>query len=44
MTDIPYGVKWLNNPYWCRLQVVRDGVYEGYVSANYVNVNSELNN
>lgn len=44
MTDISYSVKWLNNPYWYRLQVVRDGVtYEGYVSANYIDVSSELN-
>lgn len=43
MTDILYSVKWLNNPYWYKVQVTSEGkTYTGYVSANYINVDSEM--
>ncbi len=42
-TDIVYdGRRWLNNPYWCKVRVVKNGVTtEGYVSADYVDLNAE---
>lgn len=44
MTDELYSVKWLNNPYWYKIQVTKSGVtYTGYVSANYIDVASEVN-
>lgn len=43
-TDVEYGVKWLNNPYWYKVQLSKGGeVYTGYVSANYVDLTPELN-
>lgn len=42
MTSVEYSVKWLNNPYWYKIYVVKNGIpYTGYVSANYVDLNSE---
>jgi len=44
MTQEPYGLLWLNNPYWYKVNVkIGDTTYTGYLSATYVDVNSELN-
>lgn len=44
MTDISYSTKWLSNPYWYRVKITKDGVaYDGYVSADYVEADVELN-
>lgn len=44
MTDVSYSTKWLNNPYWYKIKVTKDGTtYEGYVSSDYVSADTELN-
>lgn len=43
MTDISFGTKWLSNPYWYKVSVTKDGKkYNGYVTATYINLNTEL--
>ncbi|MBR3645186.1 MAG: Ig-like domain-containing protein, partial [Lachnospiraceae bacterium] len=42
MTSVSYSVKWLQNPYWFKIQVTKSGKkYTGYISANYVDVDKE---
>ena len=44
MTDITFGIKWLSNPYWYKINVSKNGKsYTGYVSAAYITLNSEYN-
>lgn len=42
MTDVSYGTKWLSNPYWYKVSVVKNGKsYTGYLAASYVSLNAE---
>lgn len=42
MTDVSYGTKWLSNPYWYKVSVVKNGkTYSGYLAATYVSLNAE---
>lgn len=44
MTGVSFGVKWLSNPYWYKIQYTKNKKkYVGYVSAYYVKLNSEYN-
>jgi hypothetical protein len=44
MTDTGFGTRWLNNPYWCKIKVKKNGkTYTGYVAASFVSVDTELN-
>lgn len=44
LTDRNYSVSWLSNPYWTKVDVVKNGVsYTGYVSTEYVTPEVENN-
>lgn len=37
LTDRSYSTSWLKNPYWCKVDVTKDGAnYTGYIAASYV--------
>ncbi|MFQ9514891.1 MAG: Ig-like domain-containing protein [Eubacterium sp.] len=43
MTTVSFGTRWLNNPYWYKITVKKNGKsYTGYVSAAYITFNKEL--
>lgn len=43
MTYVDFGTRWLNNPYWYKINVTKAGKsYTGYVSASYVNFDREV--
>lgn len=44
MTNADFGTRWLSNPYWYKISVVKNGkTYKGYVAASYVSLNKEYN-
>lgn len=43
ITDMKFCVTWLNNPYWYKVKVTKNGkTYTGYLSAAYVNLDKEI--
>lgn len=42
MNDTGFSTRWLNNPYWYKIKVNKDGTsYTGYVAALYIDVAAE---
>ena len=42
MTDVSFGTRWLSNPYWYKVSLVKYGKsYTGYLAASYISTSAE---
>lgn len=43
MTTVPFGTRWLSNPYWYQVSVNKSGKkYTGYIAASYVSLDVQM--
>lgn len=43
VTNVAFGTRWLNNPYWYKINISKGGKnYTGYISSVYVSFNREM--